>query len=177
MNRIFTIATLLFALAVPAYADDAPSANVAQIAKAPAEAALDQASLDDKAVKEWAVKAASGAMTFGSKSFQQDFEGSAHYFTKTGWESFSGQLQRSHRFDEMRKSGQTITASASGPAVIDSQGAQDGKYQWVVKLPLSLNEATEEDTKQETIQVRMVIVRVPASESPDGVAISEWSAL
>ncbi len=172
MLRLIAFALLFLMLATPVYADE-----TAAPAKPSAEAPLDQASMDDKALTTWATGAATDAMTFGFNDFQTRFEQSARYFTKKGWESFSGQLQRTHRFDAMRKANQMITASPAGKAVIESQAAQDGTYQWVVKLPLTLSEKTEDDTNEETIRVRLVIQRVPTNENPNGVAITEWSAL
>ena len=68
------------------------------------------------------------------------------------------------------------TAAPTGAPVIQSEGIVQGRYQWVVQLPMSLTYQAGAKTRTDNLLVTLVIVRVPRLESPNGVGIEQWIA-
>lgn len=175
MTKIIAFLALFLMLAAPAFAEEAATAPAADKAvAAPASDGLDQPLMDDKALTAWATGAASETMTFDYRNFQERFLRASPHFTKTGWQTFSSSLKNSGIFDDLRKKNLTLTATAA-KAEIKEQGAVDGKYRWTVTFPLAVHFKNTDDEESDTTQrIRLVVTRVPSSESAEGIQIASW---
>ncbi|MDE2029422.1 MAG: DotI/IcmL/TraM family protein, partial [Alphaproteobacteria bacterium] len=70
-----------------------------------------------------------------------------------------------------------LTTVPSDTPVIVAQGVNaDNVYQWNVQMPVIMTYATNNNvTSQQRAIVFLSIVRVPAEQSPSGIAIRNWS--
>ena len=72
---------------------------------------------------------------------------------------------------------QVVTAVPQGAPILTSQGLVNGRYQWVVQLPMVLTYQAGATSRSDSLLVTMVIVRRPRLESPNGVGIEQWIAV
>jgi hypothetical protein len=56
------------------------------------------------------------------------------------------------------------------------EGPINGKYRWVVQMPLIVNYKGTINARQDTLNLSLVIERVAALENPNGVGIAQWVA-
>lgn len=139
-------------------------------------AALSEPNLSSPALMSWVAQASTEVMTFGFNDYRRRLQEASRNFTKRGWESFSSALQRARIIETVEANQQVVTAAPTGAPVIQSEGLVNGRYQWVVQLPMSLTYQSGSKTRSDNLLVTLVIVRVPRLESPNGVGIEQWIA-
>jgi intracellular multiplication protein IcmL len=171
MIRVFVLALFCVLLALPAAAqavDDSTPPTVA--------IPLDKPAMDTASVLAWTARAASEAMTFDFGDYQKKLQRASKRFTKVGWETFAAALQRSRLIDVVTKQQQAVSAQPKVSPVLVEEGVVDGKYRWVVSVPIIVTYKNAQMMRQDTLQLRLVIERVKTLESPDGIGIAEWKA-
>ena len=139
-------------------------------------APLSEPNLSSPALMSWVAQASTEVMTFGFNDYRRRLQEASRNFTKKGWESFSSALQRARIIETVEANQQVVTAAPTGAPVIQSEGIVQGRYQWVVQLPMSLTYQAGAKTRTDNLLVTLVIVRVPRLESPSGVGIEQWIA-
>lgn len=140
-------------------------------------APLSEPNLSSPALMSWVAQAATEVMTFGFNDYRRRLQEASRNFTRRGWESFSSALQRARIIETVEVNLQVITAIPVGAPVIQSEGIVQGRYQWVVQLPMSLSYQAGAKTRTDNLLVTLVVVRVPRLESPSGVGIEQWIAV
>ncbi len=139
--------------------------------------ALNEPNLSTPALMSWVAQAATEVMTFGFNDYRRRLQESSRTFTRRGWESFTGALQRSRIIEMVEANQQVVTAAPQGAPIVISEGLVAGRYQWQVQLPLILTYQSGARTRTDKLLVTIVIVRVPRLESPNGVGIEQWVAV
>ena len=137
---------------------------------------LDQPNMDAPALLSWVASAASDVMTFNYTDYQRRLQQSSKHFTKVGWETFASALQRSRIIDSVTAQNQMVSAQPKTAPVLIQEGPLGGKYRWVVSMPLIVNYKGVTASRQDTLQLSLVIERVAALENPNGVGIAQWIA-
>jgi intracellular multiplication protein IcmL len=137
---------------------------------------LEQPSMGTSALMSWAAQSATEVMTFGFHDYQRRMQQSSRHFTRYGWESFTGALQKSHIIDAVEAGQQVVTAQPRSAPVLVQEGVFNGKYRWVVDLPLTVTYRAGATNRTDNLTIRLVIDRVPSLENPNGVGIEQWIA-
>jgi len=137
---------------------------------------LNQPNLSNPALMSWVAQASTEIMTFGFNDFRRRLQESSRFFTRRGWESFSGALQQARILESIEANSQVVTAAPSGAPILRSEGVVSGQYQWVVEIPMVLSYQSGSKKRADYWVVTLVIVRVPRLESPNGVGIAQWIA-
>ena len=138
---------------------------------------LNEPNLSQPALMSWVAQAATEVMTFGFNDYRRRLQESSRNFTRRGWESFTGALQRSRIIEMVEARQQVVTAAPQGAPIVVSEGLVAGRYQWEVQLPLVLTYQAGAQTRTDKLLVTIIIVRVPRLESPNGVGIEQWVAV
>lgn len=137
---------------------------------------LERANMGTADLLSWATQAATETMTFGFHDYQRRLQNSSRYFTRTGWEHFAEALQKSRTIESVEASSQVVSAEPrSAPTLLD-EGALNGRYRWVVNLPLTVRYQGGSAGRTDQLNVILIIERVPSLESPSGVGIAQWVA-
>jgi len=136
--------------------------------------ALSEANLSTPALMSWVAQAATEVMTFGFNDYRRRLQESSRSFTRRGWESFTDALQRSRIIEMVEQNQQVVTAAPQGAPIVQKEGIVNGRYQWTVQLPLVLSYQAGSKTRDDSLLVTLVIVRVPRLESPNGIGIEQW---
>ncbi len=139
--------------------------------------ALNEPNLSTPALMSWVAQAATEVMTFGFNDYRRRLQESSRSFTRRGWESFTGALQRSRIIEMVEANQQVVTSAPQGAPIVVSEGLVAGRYQWEIQLPLVLTYQSGSRTRTDKLLVTIVVVRVPRLESPNGVGIEQWVAV
>ena len=139
--------------------------------------ALNQPNLSAPALMSWVAQASTEVMTFGFNDYRRRLQESSRNFTRRGWESFTQALQASRLIETLEANQQVVTAAPTGAPIIESEGLVNGRYQWVIQLPMVLSFQSGAKTRSDSLLVTVVVVRVPRLESPNGVGIEQWIAV
>lgn len=139
--------------------------------------ALNQPNLSTPALMSWVAQASTEVMTFGFNDYRRRLQQASKNFTRRGWESFTQALQRSRIIEMVESNQQVVTAAPQGAPVLESEGLVQGRYQWVVQIPMVLTYQSGSKTRTDSILVTVVVVRVPRLESANGVGIEQWIAV
>lgn len=139
--------------------------------------ALNQPNLSTPALLSWVAQAATEVMTFGFNDYRRRLQESSRSFTKPGWESFTKALQASRIIETVETNQQVVTAAPSGAPIVESEGLFNGRYQWIIQLPLIVTYQSGTKTRSNRLLVTLVVVRVPRLESPNGIGIEQWIAV
>lgn len=137
---------------------------------------LDQQSLSQAALMSWVVQAAQETMTFGFHDYQRRLQQSSRHFTRRGWESFTTALQKSRIIEAVTTSQQVVTAEPRSAPILRQSGVLNGKFRWIIDLPLSVTYKTGATSRTDNLKLSLVVERVPSLESPNGVGIEQWIA-
>lgn len=138
--------------------------------------ALSEPNLSTPALMSWVAQSATEVMTFGFNDYRRRLQESSRNFTRKGWESFTSALQKSRIIEMVEANQQVVTAAPQGAPILESEGVFEGRYQWIVQLPMVITYQSGARIKQDNLLVTLVIVRVPRLESPSGVGIEQWIA-
>ena len=139
--------------------------------------ALSEPNLSTPALMSWVAQAATEVMTFGFNDYRRRLQEASRNFTRRGWESFTGALERSRIIELVEANQQVLTAAPQGAPIVVSEGLVAGRYQWEVQMPLVLTYPAGSGTRTDRLLVTIVIVRVPRLESANGVGIEQWVAV
>lgn len=137
---------------------------------------LDQANMTPAALMSWVAQAATEVMTFGYHDYQRRFQEASRHFTKTGWESFTSAMQKSHIMDAVQAAKQVVTASPRSAPIIVQQGVFNGRYRWVLQMPIQVGYQGIGSSRVDNLKLNLVVERVPSLENPNGVGIAQWVA-
>ncbi len=98
--------------------------------------ALSEPNLSTPALLSWVAQSATEVMTFGFNDYQRRLQESSRNFTRRGWESFTQALEASRIIEMVKANQQVATAAPRGAPILQSEGEYNGRYQWVVQLPM-----------------------------------------
>lgn len=137
---------------------------------------LDQPNLDTPALLSWLATAVSETMTFSYINYQRELQNASKNFTKTGWETFTSALQKSHILDSVREQQQIVTAQPRSAPVLMQSGVLNGRFRWILQMPLIVKYQSGKESRTDHLKLRLVVERVPSLENPNGVGIAQWIA-
>jgi intracellular multiplication protein IcmL len=137
---------------------------------------LNKPNLDDPALLSWVSSAVTDTMSFSYLSYQKDLQKSSRNFTKSGWTSFTSALQKSRILDSVQAQKQIVTSQPRSAPVLLKKGVYGGKYRWVIQMPLSIKYQSQTESRTDTVNLSLVVERVPSLENPSGVGIVQWIA-
>lgn len=138
---------------------------------------LDQESMTQAALMSWISQAVQETMTFGYHDYQRRLQQSSRHFTRRGWESFTTALQKARVIDTITQTQQVVTAVPRSAPILKQSGIFNGRYRWIVELPLGVTYRAGANSRTDYFNVNLVIERVPSLESPNGVGIEQWVAV
>ncbi|MFK7838988.1 MAG: type IVB secretion system apparatus protein IcmL/DotI [Bdellovibrionales bacterium] len=139
--------------------------------------ALSEPNMSTPALMSWVAQSSTEVMTFGFNDYRRRLQESSRNFTRTGWESFTQALQKSRIIEMVEANQQVVTAAPQGAPILESQGLVAGRYQWVIQLPMILTYQAGNISRNDSLLVTVVVVRVPRLESPNGIGVEQWIAV
>lgn len=139
---------------------------------------LDQPNMGTSALMSWVAQSTAEVMTFGFHDYQRRMQQSSRHFTRHGWETFTNALQKSRIIESVEASQQVASAQPRSAPVLIQEGVFNGKYRWVVNLPLNVTYVgSGSSSRVDNLTLQLVIDRVSSLENPNGVGIEQWIAM
>jgi len=129
-----------------------------------------------QAILSWATNSVTEIMTFGFGDYQSHLRAQRVRFTPEGWASFSGAFDKMGIGEAFRLRQLVLTTVPSNIGIITSQGENlEHVYEWHLDMPVIMTYTTNNNvTTHERKSISLVIARVPAGQSPAGIAIQSW---
>lgn len=127
----------------------------------------------DAYVIEWAVQAVSKAFGFNFINYESVFTNATTYFTKLGFQDYRHILIDSGIVNVVQQRKYVVSVEpTSAPIILKQVVTPDNIFSWQLQFGiLATFENVKESIKQEWI-ITMLIVRVPISDSPEGIGIA-----
>lgn len=137
-------------------------------------------------IRSWVENAVTRTMTFGFYDQLMRMQQSRNYFTTEGWASFTSALNNAKTLEfigaveseTMRATKKVMTAQlrSGDRATITQAGVLDGRYAWKLHLNIDVIYSTPNTQTRSTWKVEILVVRLPAMESREGIGISQMIA-
>ena len=137
-------------------------------------AALPFPNMGRVALSDWVAKSVSEIMTFGFNDVNERFALTRHNFTEDGWGTFSKAIIASGLIDDIMKSQQIVTSVPESLPILKQEGLINGRYSWVFDIPLLVTFRAGGVKVSRSKMVHITVERIPTSENPSGVGISQW---
>jgi len=138
---------------------------------------LDKPHMTPAYINTWVALVLSDVMTFGFNDYKMRLSLASNYFTDMGWKSFTQALKRSRIIEMVEVNQQLITAAPKGAPVLQSEGLVNGRYQWVIEMPLILTYRSGSKTSRTGLLVTAIVKRSDDEKHPYGIAIDQWIAI
>jgi len=138
---------------------------------------LTMPNMTNRAVLSWAVTSVTEVMTIGFGDLIPHLEAQKPRFTGDGWSSFVAAFHKQKINEVFKQSQLVLTTVPSDTAVILAQGPNaQNIYQWKVQVPVIMTYATNNNVSEgRHAVITLTIVRVPAEQSPSGIAVKKWT--
>ncbi len=138
---------------------------------------LNQPNLNNRVVFQWASNAAVSVYSFDFVNYQKELsQAHADYFTPTGWASLMKAFNDAQLIQTVKAKKLTVSAVVTGAPVLLDQKVVDGRYQWVVQMPMLVTYQSASETQSYPLVVTMVIQRVSTLNSARGIGITQYLA-
>lgn len=138
--------------------------------------ALSQPLVTNEYVAQWASIAARKSFSFSFTDFYQQIQAITPYFTKDGMIAFKQALSSSGLANTIENKHLVVSAVVNGAVVTINQGVINGRYHWVLQLPVLLTYSSASDDKHKQMIVTMSISRVPTLDANMGIQITTLKA-
>ncbi len=135
---------------------------------------LERPPIPQQTLFNWAADSAAQIMTFGFNDYDEKLSSARERFTPEGWLSFAQVMNESRFFQNVRDQQQLLTAVPQGMTTLIFEGLMNGRYTWIVELPLMVTVRSGSLSRSLNQKVRLTIIPVETSENPMGIAIDRW---
>ena len=135
---------------------------------------LERPYITQQALFDWAADAASQVLTFGFNDYDQRLTASRDRFTPEGWVSFAVEMNKSALFQTVVSAQQLMTAVPRGMPLLMFEGLSEGRYTWIVEIPMMVTVRSGSLSRSISQTVRLIIVPVPTADNPMGIAVDRW---
>ena len=124
-------------------------------------------------VLSWANESMVTAFSYDFANYNTSFQLASNYFTPTGWLELDTRHKELQDLQQVIEKKLTMSAVASGPAKLISQGPVNGVYSWLVEAPYLLIASDATHEMRRNILVRSLIVRSDPDVHYRGLAIDK----
>jgi intracellular multiplication protein IcmL len=137
---------------------------------------LSEPVVTDKYLLEWASLSTRAALNIDFVNYQKQLQDASVYFTSRGWDAFTKALNDSGLLDTVKSKKLLMSAVIPRAPVIGFSGIVSGRHIWKVNMPVLVTFGSASDERQRQIMITMVISRVPALDTPQGIQITDFEA-
>jgi hypothetical protein len=137
---------------------------------------LNQSNLPSPEVLSWAAGSIEEIYHYNYRNFPQVLTAIHRYFTNPGYDSYMKALDESKNLQAVQDKKLSVSAKATGKGTIVKEGVVSDIYTWEVQLPIEVTYAGPTDAITQNLVANIEIVRVPNSDSPQGIAIHSITA-
>ncbi len=138
---------------------------------------LDDPFYNERFVKSWARRMGLAAMSLTFVTYEDTLDRSKKSFTKAGYARFVSGLEETGMLQMIEEAQVSISVAMRGQPDIIDKGVVDGRYRWVIEIPIMLFMRNMKTQVRDYYMLRMVIVRSNELHLPQAIAIDEWATI
>lgn len=132
---------------------------------------LDKPNMATNALLNWVTENMMQDNTFNFVNYQQVLERARVDYTAEGYDSFLKALTDAKIIDTVVTNKFIMRASPSSAPQITKEGVLANHYLWKIKLPMQFKYQSMTTGGIDNVEITLLIMRVPTSQSPFGVKI------
>jgi intracellular multiplication protein IcmL len=137
---------------------------------------LNEPVVTNKYIVEWASSATRAAFSLDFGNYDQQLKAASVYFTSNGWSAFNKALDSSGLLEIVKSKKLMMSAIVPKTPVIVYTGVFNGRYMWRISLPVLVTYGSASEQRQRQLNVNMVVSRVSALDTPQGIQIIDFEA-
>lgn len=131
--------------------------------------------LTDQEVLQWVSMAVRKMFEIDFVHWQDQLQQVSNYFTPSGWNYFIKALKASDNLNTVRKLKMVASSKVTGAPQITQKAVISGRYAWKIQVPLLVSyQNSSRSPITQTMDVTLVVLRVPVQTDPDRIAINNF---
>lgn len=134
---------------------------------------LDEPNLSDAAVLQWAYQAAVASYTYSFVNYRAQIQAASGFFSANGWKQYVGALTDTNNLKAVIRKKLIVSAQVVKEPIILQKGRLNGRYAWSIQVPVLTTYQNNKEYTQANYNIRLLIVRVPILNAPDGIGIEK----
>lgn len=135
--------------------------------------ALDDPLQTENQITNWTSNAVTEAFTMDFVNFREQIAQSQALFTQPGFNAFTEALVESGNLESIQENRYVVSATLNGTPRIVREGVSGGRYAWRIRVPVIIGYESAEQTRNQTRDAVVTVVRMPTTEKPEGVALHQ----
>ncbi len=138
--------------------------------------ALSEPVVTNDYILQWAALATRAALNLDFVNYNKQLDAASVYFTSSGWDAFSKALDKSGLLASVQNKKLMMNAIIPKSPVIRYTGVIHGRFLWRISMPVLVTFGSASDERQRQMEVTLIVSRVPALDTPEGVQITDFEA-
>lgn len=138
------------------------------------EIPLEQPGIANNVLLTWVVEGMNLAHTFNFMNYTAEMEKAKVYFSKEGYEDYVNALNAIELLKRTVENKWVVIAMPTEVPEILKEGPLGNRYLWKVKMPIQFHYRNVTTYRTEEYDLILLVVRVPSTQSPEGVIIYKY---
>jgi len=130
----------------------------------------------DDFVLQWSAEAARKAFDLDFVNWKEQLQNASQNFTPAGWNWFLQQLKSSNNLNTLTSLKMVSDAQITGAPQLLRKAVIDGHYAWKIQVPLLVTYQNEARSITQTVNLTMIVLRMPVQDYPQRIAINNFIA-
>ena len=135
---------------------------------------LEQPGMSDAAVLNWVVEAIRVSYSFNYRSINNHINKIYTYFDKRGMSKFFQVISADTNMKQVKPDQLIVSIKAKEAPKIIKEGKIDDRHVWLVNFPVEIRYENVAILRRQTIDIDLYVWRVPDTESPFGIKITNF---
>lgn len=132
--------------------------------------------VNDASLKSWAAAAVTDMFNMDFLNWRQRLSNARQYFTGEAFKGFAQSLDKEGHIQTLNQYRSIMHGIPTGAPVVIASGLLKGVRTWDLEIPFMLNYETSEKTlAAQQFFIKLRVKRVPTTEYPKGIAISQMT--
>lgn len=132
--------------------------------------------MSDAALLQWAQHAIVASYSYDYIDYVSQLELASHQFSANGWRAFKHSLAASKQLQMVVRDKAIVVATPTGVPTITQHGVLDGRYVWVINMPIMVQYISHTGTTTRFWDVTVRAQRDGLLIYPKGMSISSFVA-
>lgn len=135
---------------------------------------LEKPTVTSTAVQRFAVSTLTDSLSLNFRQWRGQLGRVEQNYTAAGYQSFIEQLEKTNWIKSLEDGYFTASATEISRPVLVAQGmGANGVYGYVIEIPMTLTLENQNERRRQALKAKVIVVRVPTSEKPDGIAVDK----
>jgi hypothetical protein len=138
------------------------------------EVPLENSNMETNVLLNWVTEGMMRANTFNFINYPTVLDNARVYFTKEGYDSYTNALTNAKITDRVIQKKLVLHAVPSDAPQVLLEKPFAGRYMWKIRAPMNFSYQSVTDDHAEPMEITLIVMRVPTTESENGVLILKY---